>query len=353
MCNGKVQPLKQSEREDEKFPPCGYGLLGLCCSACLLGPCRLSPFESEPPGGLCGDSRDLIVAKSLLRLATREAANQISRLKETVLERGKKEGRGHLPGKGLATSEKKTLAQKYGLASNRSAGQWVRSLMKESTNLLSLFSETTSPIVLSLYPERVFPLLYGGKLPFGSVTSLLLESMNDRNGPSTVEDILGQCLQVSMITVLSEELRRDINDLVDGISPPGNDRQALDALNDLPPDPVPLLVILTQDEDDQIVYEWEESFKGKGLMLSIRGIASLPEIGRRLFEKWSVSVTEMEALVFVTSPLATWVLGALALGFTVVSSPSLPIHGSERAEKFFNKYSPSRDRLPEFLKGKA
>ena len=346
-----MQPLKQSERENEKFIPCGYGLLGLCCSACLLGPCRLSPFESEPSGGLCGDSRDLIVAKNLLRLATREAANEIRRLRETVLERGEKGKRGHLPGKWPAKSEKNILAQKYGVASNRSTERLVRSMIKESSNLLSLFPETTSPILSSLYPERVFPLLYGGKLPFGSVTGLLLDSMNDQNGSSTVEDILGQCLRISMITILSEELRRDINDLTEGEGPSGKDYQALDALKDLSPDPVPVLVILAGEEENRMVQDCEEAFKGKGLTVSIRGIASLPEIGRRLFEKWSIPVTEMEAMVFVTSSFATWVLGALALGFAVVSSPPLPIHGSEEAERFFDRYSPSRDTLLEFLKG--
>ena len=34
---------------------------------------------------------------------------------------------------------------------------------------------------------------------------------------------------------------------------------------------------------------------------------------------------------------ATWTLGALTLGFTVISTPALPIHGSERVEKFFSE----------------
>jgi hypothetical protein len=33
-------------------------------------------------------------------------------------------------------------------------------------------------------------------------------------------------------------------------------------------------------------------------------------------------------------------LGALALGFSVVSRPALPIHGSEQAERFFLKDLP-------------
>jgi hypothetical protein len=31
--------------KEEKSPAFGYGLPGLCCSASLFGPCRISPFE--------------------------------------------------------------------------------------------------------------------------------------------------------------------------------------------------------------------------------------------------------------------------------------------------------------------
>jgi hypothetical protein len=101
-----------------------------------------------------------------------------------------------------------------------------------------------------------------------------------------------------------------------------------------------------------MVQEYRKAFEAKGLTISLREIASLPEVGRRLFEKWSIPVTEMEGIVFVRSSLATWVLGALALGFAVVSSPPLPIHGSEEAKRFFDKYSPFRDTLLEFLERK-
>lgn len=44
--------------------PCPIGAKGDCCKACHLGPCR---FFGDDPRGVCGASRDLIIARNLLR----------------------------------------------------------------------------------------------------------------------------------------------------------------------------------------------------------------------------------------------------------------------------------------------
>lgn len=46
---------------------CGFGLLGLCCLDCLRGPCRIVPFQNEIQHGICGDSKDTMVVKNLLK----------------------------------------------------------------------------------------------------------------------------------------------------------------------------------------------------------------------------------------------------------------------------------------------
>ncbi len=55
----------------------------------------------------------------------------------------------------------------------------------------------------------------------------------------------------------------------------------------------------------------------------------------RLSKKWALTVTDLRSTVLISSRHVTSVLGALGLGYTVVSFPPLPIHGSVRAEKFF------------------
>jgi len=36
------------ERLEKQQPQCGFGLLGVCCRNCMMGPCRINPFGDEP-----------------------------------------------------------------------------------------------------------------------------------------------------------------------------------------------------------------------------------------------------------------------------------------------------------------
>ncbi len=48
-------------------PHCGFGLLGVCCKNCNLGPCRIDPFGEGAQLGVCGADADVISARNLLR----------------------------------------------------------------------------------------------------------------------------------------------------------------------------------------------------------------------------------------------------------------------------------------------
>ncbi|MBI2252930.1 MAG: anaerobic carbon-monoxide dehydrogenase catalytic subunit [Armatimonadetes bacterium] len=48
-------------------PQCGFGLSGLCCRICHMGPCRISPFADGPQRGICGADADLMVTRNLTR----------------------------------------------------------------------------------------------------------------------------------------------------------------------------------------------------------------------------------------------------------------------------------------------
>ena len=88
-----MNPIDPESRE---FPPCGYGLLGLCCSDCLRGPCRISPFEKTQ--ALCGADSDLLVAGNLCRLAAGEFVRVLKSFTQVVGEFRKK---SKAPSKGL------------------------------------------------------------------------------------------------------------------------------------------------------------------------------------------------------------------------------------------------------------
>jgi carbon-monoxide dehydrogenase catalytic subunit len=48
-------------------PQCGYCSLGVSCTNCAMGPCRIDPFGEGPQRGVCGADADIIVARNLGR----------------------------------------------------------------------------------------------------------------------------------------------------------------------------------------------------------------------------------------------------------------------------------------------
>lgn len=62
------------DRYEKQQPQCGFGLLGICCRNCNMGPCRIDPFGDEPQEGICGATADTIAARNLLRMIAAGAA---------------------------------------------------------------------------------------------------------------------------------------------------------------------------------------------------------------------------------------------------------------------------------------
>ncbi|NPV28887.1 MAG: anaerobic carbon-monoxide dehydrogenase catalytic subunit [Firmicutes bacterium] len=78
-----LEMLKKAAREEittawDRFakqqPQCGFGLLGICCRNCNMGPCRIDPFGEGPEEGICGAGADTIAARNLLRMIAAGAA---------------------------------------------------------------------------------------------------------------------------------------------------------------------------------------------------------------------------------------------------------------------------------------
>jgi carbon-monoxide dehydrogenase catalytic subunit len=65
-------------------PQCGFGLLGVCCRNCVLGPCRIDPFGNGPQKGVCGADADTIVARNLLRMIAAGAAAHSDHARDIV-----------------------------------------------------------------------------------------------------------------------------------------------------------------------------------------------------------------------------------------------------------------------------
>ncbi|WP_461864009.1 anaerobic carbon-monoxide dehydrogenase catalytic subunit [Thermococcus sp.] len=135
------------ERLEKQQPQCGYGLLGVCCRNCMMGPCRINPFGGEPRRGVCGADADTIVARNLLRMIAAGAAAHSDHGRHVALtlliaaemaEKFKKEGKPVLELDNMASStlpyrvkdvEKlKAVAKKLGIEIE---GKTIRELAKE------------------------------------------------------------------------------------------------------------------------------------------------------------------------------------------------------------------------------
>lgn len=59
------------DREEAQSPHCKFGVSGVCCKNCTMGPCRIT---KKSPRGVCGADADVIVARNLIRMIVGGAA---------------------------------------------------------------------------------------------------------------------------------------------------------------------------------------------------------------------------------------------------------------------------------------
>jgi carbon-monoxide dehydrogenase catalytic subunit len=57
------------DRLADQKKQCRFGVEGLCCKNCFMGPCRVNPGGKGAQVGICGATADTIVARNLLRSA--------------------------------------------------------------------------------------------------------------------------------------------------------------------------------------------------------------------------------------------------------------------------------------------
>jgi len=103
------------DRFENQLPQCGYCEMGLSCRVCMMGPCRIDPFEEGPQRGVCGADADIIVARNLGRMIAAGAAAHSDHGRDLV-EVLAKIAQGLAPGYGIKDIKKlKRLAAEYGL----------------------------------------------------------------------------------------------------------------------------------------------------------------------------------------------------------------------------------------------
>jgi carbon-monoxide dehydrogenase catalytic subunit len=71
---GEEQFTTSWDRLEAQQPQCGFGITGLCCRHCSMGPCNINPFGGEPELGVCGVNGDTIAARHFIRMIAAGAA---------------------------------------------------------------------------------------------------------------------------------------------------------------------------------------------------------------------------------------------------------------------------------------
>lgn len=103
------------DRFDKQKPQCNFGLAGICCKICNMGPCKIT---AKSPKGVCGADADLIVARNLLRSAAAGAAQHGMHAREVILAlKWAAEGKLDVPIMG--EQKIRSTAEAFGIKTNR------------------------------------------------------------------------------------------------------------------------------------------------------------------------------------------------------------------------------------------
>jgi len=70
------------DRFDKQKPQCAFGMAGICCKICSLGPCKIT---AKSPRGTCGADANLIVARNLARSAAGAQAQHGEHAREVLI----------------------------------------------------------------------------------------------------------------------------------------------------------------------------------------------------------------------------------------------------------------------------
>lgn len=118
MCQKAVEDGIETvwDRLEKQQPQCGYGLLGICCKNCAMGPCRIDPFGNDPTLGACGANADIIVARNLARMIAAGAASHSEHGRD-IIETLHLTAQGKTSGYQIKNEAKlKRVAQEYGIS---------------------------------------------------------------------------------------------------------------------------------------------------------------------------------------------------------------------------------------------
>jgi carbon-monoxide dehydrogenase catalytic subunit len=150
----KAENIKTTwDRLEMQEPQCGFGQLGLCCTVCAMGPCRIDPFGEGAQVGVCGANADTIAARNLARKiaigasAHSDHGRDVAHNLALITEHSNKKSSGHAHDYDILDMEKfKILAQEFGVDINKPKEQITKEL---SQKLLAEFGKQEGELIFT------------------------------------------------------------------------------------------------------------------------------------------------------------------------------------------------------------
>ncbi|WP_195988369.1 anaerobic carbon-monoxide dehydrogenase catalytic subunit [Clostridium sp. D53t1_180928_C8] len=117
------------DRFDKQKPQCTFGLAGVCCKICNMGPCKITTKATR---GVCGADADLIVSRNILRSLAAGVAQHGAHARELMLSlKAVAEGNLNIPI--LGVDKLKATATQFGIEIK---GREINEIALELSNVL-------------------------------------------------------------------------------------------------------------------------------------------------------------------------------------------------------------------------
>ncbi len=117
------------DRFDKQKPQCSFGLAGVCCKICNMGPCKITTKATK---GVCGADADLIVSRNILRSLAAGVAQHGAHARELMLSlKAVAEGNLNIPILGI--DKLKSTAVQFGI---KTEGREINEIALDLTNIL-------------------------------------------------------------------------------------------------------------------------------------------------------------------------------------------------------------------------
>ncbi|MEE9224420.1 MAG: anaerobic carbon-monoxide dehydrogenase catalytic subunit [Thermoplasmata archaeon] len=214
-------PSTMWDRYDAMQPQCRFGELGVCCTLCFQGPCRINPTGKEPQRGICGAADYTIVSRNLLRrIAAGTAAHSdhgrhIAHTLRALVE-------GKTDAYSIKSEEKlKTVAKKVGISID---GKDTMQLAKEVVDLaLEDFSRQDEHVPLTwlrtiLTQERMDILNRCDVVPY-NIDAMVTETMHRTNMGVDADPVplIFNGVKCAMADLAGEAISTDLSDILFGV----------------------------------------------------------------------------------------------------------------------------------------